>query len=183
VKRPARLFFALSATAAASVIVVAVAFALGPSAQPGQSVDEIALVRVERLRPNEVVRLNVKELSGLDRLANAEREKAHMALWGPRSRPDGMPIFLVSARDGVHAFLGVDPRTGCDLEDKTGGGAAVDQDTFVDVCHGTVYDLSGRPTRGPGLWFLDELVLYVRAGVVYAEPHSVVAGGLAVPGY
>lgn len=177
-RRLIRASFALSALAAAGAIVVAVAFALGPSAQPSGS-NEIGLVRLEALRPNEVVRITVKELSGLDRLANAERERGHMTLWRPRSRPAGMPIFVVRARDdGVHAFLGVDPRTGCELEDKTGVG--VPDASFVDMCHGTAYDLSGRPTRGPGMWFLDELVLHVRAGIVYAEPHKVIAGGLAV---
>jgi hypothetical protein len=180
VTRPSRLFFAVSAAAAASVIAVAVVFVLGPTPQPGP-LDEIGLVRLDTLGPNKVVRLTVKELSGLDRLANAERERGHMSLWGPRSRPAGMPIFVVRAEgDGVHAFLGVDPRTGCELEDKTYGSAAVDTFAFMDVCHGTIYDLSGRPTSGPGMWFLDELVLHVRAGIVYAEPHKVIAGGLAV---
>ncbi len=180
-RRPVRRFFALSAAAAASVIVVAVAFALGPSAQPGQSADEIALVRVESLRPNEVVRLTIKELLGLDRLANAERERGHTTLWDPRSRPAGMPISLVRANDeGVHAFLGVDPRTGCALADKTFGSGRVEAFAFMDSCHGTMYDLSGRPTSGPGMWSLDELVLHVRDGIVYAEPHKVIAGRVAV---
>ena len=182
-RRLTRSFFALSATAAASVVVIAVALALGPSVRPSQS-DEIGLVRLETLRPNEVVRLTVKELSGLDRLANAERERGHMTLWGPRARPAGMPILLVLAKDdGVHAFLGVDPRTGCELDEKTGGVSGVGSFAFVDTCHGTAYDLSGRPTRGPGIWFLDELVLHIRSGIVYAEPHKVIAGAVAVPGY
>jgi hypothetical protein len=153
---------------------------LGPSAQPGGT-DEIGLVRLEILRPNEVVRLTVKELSGLDRLANAERERGHMTLWGPRSRPAGMPIFLVRAEgDGVHAFLGVDPRTGCELEDKTGGSGSDSANAFVDTCHGTAYDRAGRPRSGPGMWSLDELVLRVRDGIVYALPHKVIAGGVAI---
>jgi Rieske Fe-S protein len=180
-RRPARLFFAGSASAAVSVAAVAVAFVLGPTSPPGQ-LDEIGLVRLEALAPNQIVRLTVKELAGLDRLANAERERGHMSLWGPRSRPAGMPIFLVRGRDdGVHAFLGVDPRTGCELDDKTYGSRAVDANAFVDTCHGTAYDLSGRPTRGPGIWFLDELVLHVRSGIVYAERHKVIAGAVALP--
>ena len=182
-RRLTRAFFALTATAAASVLVLAVALMLGPRAQPGQP-DEIGLVHLATLRPNEVVHLTVKELSGLDRLANAERERGHMTLWGPRSRPAGMPVLLVLAKDdGLHAFLGVDPRTGCELDDKTGGVSDVGPFAFVDTCHGTAYDLSGRPTRGPGTWFLDELVLHVRSGIVYAEPHKVIAGAVAVPGY
>ena len=174
-----RVFLALTATAAASVIALAVAMTLGPSAQPSQS-DDIGLVRLETLRPNEVVRLTVKELAGLDRLANAERERGHMTLWGPRSRPAGMPIFLVLAKDdGVRAFLGVDPRTGCELQDTTEGSGAEFANAFVDACHGTAYDLSGRPTSGPGMWSLDELVLHVRAGIVYAVPHKVIAGRVA----
>jgi hypothetical protein len=179
-RRPARLFFALAAVAAAGVIVLAVAFALGPNARPGPGADEVALVRVEDLRLNEVTHLTVKELSGLDRLANSERERGHMTLWGPRSRPAGMPVFLVRADNGVRAFLGVDPRTGCELEDRIHGRAVVgDAFAFVDVCHGTGYDMSGRPTRGPGMWFLDELVLHIRSGIVYAAPHEVIAGGVA----
>ena len=177
-RRPARLVFAVSGATAATVMLIAVVFVLGPTTKPDQS-DEVGLVRLETLRPNQVVRVSVKELVGLDRVANAERERGHMTLWGPRSRPAGMPVFVVRGTDdGVHAFLGVDPRTGCELEDKTVSGVA-DARAFVDVCHGTAYDLSGRPTSGPGMWFLDELVLHVRGGVVYAEAHNVIAGGVA----
>jgi nitrite reductase/ring-hydroxylating ferredoxin subunit len=181
-RRHARLFFVSSATAAAGAILLAVVFALGPTTAPSPRTEEIALVRLETLRPNTVVRLTVKELAGLDALANAERERAHQSLWGPRSRPAGMPVFVVRVGDGVHAFLGVDPRTGCELDDKTGERGATPAAAFVDRCHGTAYDLTGRPTRGPGLWFLDELVLQVRGGVVYAVPHRVTAGGVATPG-
>ena len=178
-RRLARLFFVSATTALASALLVAVAFTLGPQTLPGRSPNEIALVRFEDVQPNVVVRLEVKELSGLDRLANAEREQEHMTLWGPRSRPQGMPVFVVGANEGVRAFLGVDPRTGCELEDRTGGGHRIIGAAFIDVCHGTAYDSSGRPTRGPGMWFLDELVLHVRAGVVYAETRHIVAGGVA----
>jgi len=179
-RQSARLFFGVSVLAAVSVIVIAVAFVLGPTPVPGQ-LDEIGLVRLETLGPNQIVRLTVKELSGLDRVANAERERGHMSLWGPRSRPAGMPIFVVRrGDDGVHAFLGVDPRTGCELEDKTYGSGASDANAFVDRCHGTAYDLAGRPTSGPGIWFLDELVLHTRSGILYAELHKVIAGGVAV---
>ncbi|MDP9282181.1 MAG: hypothetical protein M3P38_08810 [Chloroflexota bacterium] len=153
---------------------------LGPTPLPGQ-LNEIGLVRLETLGPNQIVRLRVKELSGLDRIANAERERGHMSLWGPRSRPAGMPIFVVRrGDDGVHAYLGVDPRTGCELEDKTYGSGAGDANAFVDMCHGTAYDLGGRPTSGPGTWFLDELVLHTRSGILYAELHKVIAGKVAV---
>jgi hypothetical protein len=179
-RRSARLFFVVSALAAVSVTAVAVAFMLGPTPLPGQ-LDEIGLVRLETLGPNKIVRLTMKELSGLDRIANAERERGHMSLWGPRSRPAGMPIFVVrGGDDAVHAFLGVDPRTGCDLEDRTYGSGSADANAFMDTCHGTAYDLGGRPTSGPGMWFLDELVLHVRSGIVYAERHNVIAGGVAV---
>jgi hypothetical protein len=64
--------------------------------------------------------------------------------------------------------------------DKTFGSGLDEAVAFMDSCHGTVYDLRGRPTSGPGMWFLDELVLHVRSGVVYAERHKVIAGGVAV---
>lgn len=175
-----RVFFQLSAAAAAGVIVLAVAFTLGPTTRPAEP-NGVGLLRVDDLRPNEIRHLVVKELSGLDRLANAERERGHMSLWGPRSRPAGMPIFVLRAGDdGVRAFLGVDPRTGCELADRTAGDAGATAQAFMDVCHGTTYDLSGRPTSGPGPWSLDQLVLHVRDGILYAEPHKVIAGGLAV---
>jgi hypothetical protein len=92
-----------------------------------------------------------------------------------------MPIFVVRGKnDDIHAFLGVDPRTGCELRDQTSASGAFETSAFIDVCHGTRYDLGGRPTSGPGVWFLDELVLHVRAGIVYAERHKVIAGGVAV---
>jgi hypothetical protein len=162
-------------------MVVAVAVTLGPTRPPGKSADDVGLIRLEALRTDQVTRLVLKEFSGLDRLANAERERGHMTLWGPRARPAGMPVLVVRGRaDDVHAFLGVDPRTGCELEDKAHGSGAVGAVAFQDVCHGTSYDVSGRPTSGPGMWFLDELVLQVRAGIVYAERHKVIAGGVAV---
>jgi hypothetical protein len=180
-RRPSRVFFALSATAATAVVAVAVAFALGPTRPPGEAADEIGLVRASSLQTNQVFHLTVKELSGLDRLANAERERGHMSLWGPRSRPAGMPVFLVrTAGDDVHAFLGVDPRTGCELVDRTFGSGLDETGAFMDSCHGTLYDLRGRPTSGPGMWFLDELVLSVRSGIVFARAHQVVAGGVAI---
>jgi len=175
------VFFAFSAAAAAGIVAVAAAFALGPNRPPGQAADEIGLVRFASLQPNAVVHLTVKELSGLDRLANAERERGHMTLWGPRPRPAGMPLFLVrTTGDDVHAFLGVDPRTGCDLVDKTYGSGLDEAHAFMDACHGTIYDLRGRPTSGPGMWSLDELVLDVRSGIVFARVHRVIAGGVAI---
>ena len=162
-------------------MVVAVVMTLGPTQPPGESADDVGLIRLESLRMNDVVRLTRAEFSGLDRLANTERERGHMALWGPRARPAGMPIYLVrGSDDDVRAFLGVDPRTGCDLAEKTYGSGPVEIFAFEDVCHGTIYDVSGRPTSGPGMWFLDKLVLQVRSGIVYAERHKVIAGGVAV---
>lgn len=133
------------------------------------------------MQPHEVVLVKAKELTGLDRFANAERERTHQTIWSSRSRPAGMPVFIVRTNDDVHAFLGVDPRTGCDLEYD--GRPVAGSIVFVDVCHGSAYDLSGRPTRGPGSWYLDELVLHIRNGFVFAEVHKVIAGGVALPGY
>lgn len=180
-RRPARLFFAISAAAASGIVVVAIALALGPMRLPAEAAGEVGLIRLESLRTDHVVPLTLKEFSGLDRLANAERERGHMTLWGPRARPAGMPVFVVRDKDDdVRAFLGVDPRTGCELDDRTDDSGAFETRAFIDVCHGTTYDLNGRPTSGPGMWFLDELVVHVRAGIVYAERHKVIAGGVAV---
>ena len=178
-RRAARVFFAAAVTAAGSVLVLAVLFALGPAVPAGRSSDAIPLIGVDAIQPGRVVQLEVKELAGLDGLANAQRERGHMTLWGPRSRPHGMPVFVVDGGDGVRAFLGVDPRTGCALRDMSGGRARITEIAFVDECHGTAYDVVGRPTRGPGMWVLDELVLQVRGGVVYAARHRIIAGGVA----
>jgi nitrite reductase/ring-hydroxylating ferredoxin subunit len=161
-----------------AVIIVAVAFALGPQTPPNRPPGEIALVGLGTLGSSRVVRVTVKELVGLDGLADAERRgRGQLTITPPRTHPQGMPVFVVRAHDGVRAFLGVDPRTGCALENKSARFS--DAVAFVDVCHGTGYDLDGRPTRGPGMWSLDELVLQVRAGVVYAVVGKVVAGGVA----
>lgn len=178
-RRAARLFFVAAAIGAAGVMFLAAASMLGPAIPPGRSSDDIALIGADAVPPNAVVALTIKELGGLDRLANTQRERGEMTLWGPRSRPQGMPIFVVGGSDGVRAYLGVDPRTGCALVDKTGGRGRIDEVAFVDSCHGTAYDVYGRPIRGPGMWLLDELVLHVRDGVVYAVPHRVIAGGVA----
>ena len=177
----ARAFFAIAATTTAGALFLAAAFVLSGGPPPTQPSD-IRLVRLDAMQPNEVVLVKAKELSGLDRLANAQRERTHQTLWSPRSRPAGMPVFIVrTSDDDVHAFLGVDPRTGCDLEydSRRVAGSIV----FVDVCHGSGYDLSGRPTRGPGSWHLDELVLHIRDGFVFADVHKIIAGGIAIPGY
>lgn len=177
-RQAARLLFAASGAAALAVMIVAVAFTLGPQTAPNRPPGEIALVGLETLGANGIVHLTVKELTGLDRLADAERRASGWTtLVPPRTHPQGMPVFVVRLDERVRAFLGVDPRTGCALENKSA--RLSDAVAFVDVCHGTAYDLDGRPTSGPGMWLLDELVLQIRDGVVYAQTRRVVAGGVA----
>lgn len=101
-------------------MTVAVAFALGPQTAPNRPPGEIALVSLETLGANRVVHRRVQELIGLDRLADAERRaRGWTTLAPPRTHPQGMPVFVVRADERVRAFLGVDPRTGCALDNKS----------------------------------------------------------------
>jgi hypothetical protein len=47
---------------------------------------------------------------------------------------------------------------------------------FHDVCHGSLYDVEGQHIGGPSPWGLDELVLSVRGGIVYADRRKVLPG-------
>ncbi|HKY51877.1 MAG TPA: hypothetical protein VJP45_11535 [Candidatus Limnocylindria bacterium] len=175
-----RLLFVTSAVAAVGVTLLAVAYVLGPQSPPQRPPGEIALVRLDSFGRHPVVRLSVKELAGLDRLADAERrQRGQTTLWASRTHPRGMPVLVVRVGDDVRAFLAVDPRTGCALEETSLRPAPLAEVRFVDVCHGTTYDVSGQPIRGPGMWLLDELVLRSRGGVLYAETGRIVAGGVA----
>lgn len=178
-RQAARVFFGMSVALAGTILVAAATLTLGSSARPDLDADELALVKTDAVRADHPLKIDAPVLSGLDRLANARREGRERSLWGPRSRPQGMPIFVVRSADGIRAFLGVDPRTGCALLARTVDAGSVDAVAFQDTCHGTTYDVSGRPKGGPGAWSLDELVLHVRGGVVYAETHTVIAGALA----
>jgi Rieske Fe-S protein len=45
-----------------------------------------------------------------------------------------------------------------------------------DVCHGSIYDFAGQHVGGPSPWSLDELVLTVKGGRVYARTDAVIPG-------
>jgi Rieske Fe-S protein len=46
------------------------------------------------------------------------------------------------------------------------------------MCHGSIYDFDGEHIGGPSPWSLDELILTVRDGRVYARTDEVIPGHL-----
>ncbi len=173
----ARALFAIAAVAAAGAILVAATFALTPKPVPGVDEGRVALVRFDALRADVPLRLTV---AGLSILAPAP------ALGGSaRNRTADLPLYVLRRADTVRAFIGFDPRTGCRLEDWGREKQAEARWTGVppslarDVCHGTIYDMDGRPIAGPGPYYLDELVLGVRLGIVYADATKVVPRRIA----
>jgi Rieske Fe-S protein len=45
-----------------------------------------------------------------------------------------------------------------------------------DTCHGSIYNFAGERIGGPSPWTLDELVVTVRDGRVYASTSAVIPG-------
>jgi Rieske Fe-S protein len=123
------------------------------------------------------VLLTSKELAGLD--AKAERLRSHGSGFGrPRGAVQALPIFVVRDGDDVRAFIGIDPRNGCDV--KLFPARTLPWGSFPtmlqEVCHGSIYDFAGQKIGGPSPWNLDELVITVRDGKVFASTTAVIPG-------
>lgn len=163
----ARSFFATTAVATACAILVALTLALTPKPVPGVEEGRVALTRFDALAVDVPVPLTVPGLSVL---------APPPALGGSaRNRTADLPLYLVRRADTVRAFIGFDPRTGCRLEywgpekQAEAHWVGVPPSLAHDVCHGTIYDIDGRPIAGPGPYYLDELVINVGRGIVFAD--------------
>lgn len=73
-------------------------------------------------------------------------------------------LYVVRDNDGsIRAFIGVDPRNGCELRWLPSYGQ------FEDRCHASIYDRDGRHIAGPGPWDLNEAVIDIRNGAIYVR--------------
>jgi hypothetical protein len=123
------------------------------------------------------VRVTSTELVGLDIKAARLRGGG----WNGAQRLNtakALPVYLVRDGDDVRGFIGVDPRNRCEIELLTtrtqqwGSFPAM----LHDVCHGSIYNFAGEHIGGPSPWSLDELVVTVRDGRVYASTSAVIPG-------
>ena len=173
----ARMTFGLAVICFAAVFAVALTSTLRPSVVSGMSDGIVALANVTTLADRVPLELSVKDLAWLAQEADRQRRSSGHSSIGSH-HPGSLPIMLVKDAGAIRAFIGIDPRNGCRLVvegpkllPKASGAVA-----FHDPCHGSLYDFSGRKIGGPSPWNLDELVITVRNGKVYANPGEVMPG-------
>jgi hypothetical protein len=152
-----------------------------PSALLVQPTD-VAVLSVASLSDRMPRLVVVPELKGLDQEARRLRFYGIYQPMGARTPREGdLAVYVVKTDGAVRAFIGLDPRNGCDLKLETAGVALADSAiAFHDVCHGSIYNIEGRILGGPTPWNLDELVISVRDGVVYADRRNVIPGALVL---
>lgn len=137
---------------------------------------DVAVAKIDALPDRLPQEFVVPQLRGLDVLARHLRLadvpiRPGVPVMGERATRDGdLHVFLVRHDDQVRGFIGLDPRNSCPLGVIAG--------MFHDICHGSLYDIDGNLRGGPSPWALDELILSVRQGIVYAELHDVTPGRL-----
>jgi hypothetical protein len=174
-RRAARMFLGAGALLG-TVALVAVAFAVlvpykfthGPL---------VPIANAATLPQGVPARFVSSELVGLD--VRAERLRGGGWAGGNRlNTTKALPIFLIRDGDDVRGFIGVDPRNRCEIELLPARTLAWGSFPAMlhDMCHGSIYDFSGEHIGGPSPWSLDELVLTVSDGRVYARIDTVIPG-------
>jgi len=174
-RRAARVFLGLGALLGTGALIAAAFAVLVPYEVTR---DPLVLIANAAALPQGVpVRFLSSDLVGLD--VRAERLRGGGWAGGNRlNTTKALPIFLVRDGDDVRGFLGVDPRNRCEIAlypARTlpwGSFPAM----LEDVCHGSIYNFSGEQIGGPSPWSLDELVLQVSGGRVYARIDTVIPG-------
>lgn len=169
-----RIAFGVSLVSALAAIGYALTAVLTPPALPA----EVAVGRVDDVVADTPIHVRLAQLDQLPALAR------HLRGASPAGTGAGDPhgIYLVRDEGGaVRAFLAADPRSGCglqwrQLETASGPVGPVYQPRFYDTCHGALYDRNGTVVGGPSPWTLDEAVIAVRGGIVYARTADVRAG-------
>jgi hypothetical protein len=173
-----RAMFVVASALGMVALAMAGVAALVPKPVAAIQSDIVALVRTDQLRESVPQVVSIPALSGLEIDARRLRIGPYPVMGGRTPRNGDLAIAVVKHDGETRAFIALDPRNGCDLQMVAGvpgfGGLAA----FYDVCHGSLYDVDGRHVGGPSPWNLDELVLSVRGGVVYAERRKVVPGHL-----
>ncbi len=166
----ARILFGLGLLSAIAVFAAVGTAALIPKAGARIEARDIGLVSFARLRDGVPEHVTMRDDIGLDAKARDLRSQGTYTM-GVRAHHDELPVWVVRSGSTVRAFIAIDPRNGCDL-------APLGPVTFHDVCHGSLYGLSGEHIGGPSPWTLDELVLSIRGDIVYADRHTVLPGQL-----
>jgi Rieske Fe-S protein len=164
-RRGRRAFFVTGALATALLGAVAVSATLA-SRPYVLNEGVVAIASLEALPQGAPVLVTVKELAGLEREAGRVRWQF---FGGTRvNTSTELPVYLV--RDGaeVHGFIAVDPRNGCLIEVRFG--------LFHDVCHSSLYNFAGQKVGGPSPYAMDQLVVTIRDGRIYADVRKVTPG-------
>jgi Rieske Fe-S protein len=166
---------------ATPVVFAAVTFIL--LRPPGRSDSAIATVNALSATPTFLV---LRDLAGLDALAHSRREQQGIPVMGRASIGPDLPVWIFRVGDDVRAFIARDPRNGCPLELYPAGPsmqhtAVAGFALFHDTCHGSLYDDRGRPVGGPSPFYLDQLLLTIKDGAVYASATDVRVGEFMQP--
>jgi Rieske Fe-S protein len=164
------MLFGLGVASIAAVFIAAGAAALTPKAGARIEAQDVGLISVASLRDAVPTHIAMHDNVGLDAKARDLRSHGLYSM-GSRRHQDDLPIWVVKSGSSVRAFIAIDPRNGCDLEVVTGT-------LFHDVCHGSTYTLDGEHAGGPSPWTLDQLVVSIRGGIVYADRHAILPGTL-----
>ena len=144
---------------------------------PGRADSAIATVSALSATPTFLV---LKDLAGLDMLAQSRRVESGVLVMGRSARGPDLPVWILRVGGEIRAFIARDPRNGCSL-DLVPPGPSPRGALFHDTCHGSFYDDRGRPVGGPSPFYLDQLVLTLRGEAVFASTTDVVAGQFVLP--
>ncbi len=177
----ARALFVAGSIAAAAALAVAVSFALVPKDVAKIESPYVALANVASLRDGVPFAVTFVDDYGLDVKAREARDLGGYRAMGARPHQPDLPVWLVKTDGEVRAFIALDPRNSCRLELLPTSAQYYTKGVtvFHDICHGSIYGLSGEKRGGPTPWSLDQLVVSIRAGIVYADRHIVIPGTLA----
>lgn len=98
------------------------------------------------------------------------------------------PVTVFVVRDPaniLHAFIAEDPQNGCALvwfpESHLPTTRTPAPEVFYDICHGSLYDQTGKVVGGPSPWNLNELASEVRGEELWLDPGRVKVGASALP--
>jgi Rieske Fe-S protein len=167
----ARTLFGLGVVSVVVVFAAVGAAALTPKSAARIEGTVIGLVSLARLREGIPAFVTMHDDVGLDTKARNLRSQGRVHPMAGWAHQEELPIWVVKSGSSVRAFIAIDPRNGCNLNVITGT-------LFHDVCHGSIYTLAGEHAGGPSPWTLDELVVSIRGGIVYADRHAVLPGNL-----
>ena len=178
-RQGARILFGLGVVSAIAVFAAVGAAALTPKSGARIEAPDVGIVNVASLRDGVPVLVTMHDDVGLDVKARDLRSRGLYTMGG-RAHMDELPIWVVKSGSSVRAFIAIDPRNGCSLELLSPATVviAAGASAFHDVCHGSIYGIAGEHLGGPSPWTLDELMVSVRDGIVFADRHAVLPGQL-----